>query len=147
MAASPKEIVLDFRIDISGLADPEYCQDADTIAKALEKVIDLGLGGDSVSDVTAIGCATLSSNADSGNTECGGCLAGAAFSPPNTLPKDLSGAESATSTVQVQVTSKSSTCTDAACFQTLYNTIISELTTYVTSGDFTAQMVAWAAAS
>lgn len=146
MAASPKEIVLDFSIDISGLADPEYCQDADTIAKALEKVIDLGLGGDSVSDVTAIGCTTLSSNADSGNTECGGCLAGAAFSPPNTLPKDLSGAESATSTVQVQVTSKSSTCTDAACFQTLYNTIISELTTYVTSGDLTAQMVAWAAA-
>ena len=67
-ASSPKEFSFQLSFDLCGLTQPEICQDADTIANALETAMDIGLDSDSESNVTSIGCATLTRNADTGNT-------------------------------------------------------------------------------
>jgi len=45
MAKSPKEMVFTIKFDIKGLIEPEICQDADTIANALEVAMEVGLSG------------------------------------------------------------------------------------------------------
>jgi hypothetical protein len=48
-------LTFSFTIDIDNIITPMYCQDADTMGNALETAINIGLGGDSTSAVTAIG--------------------------------------------------------------------------------------------
>ena len=79
MSNSPREMTLNFAMDINKFLEPSFCQEADTMANALEMAINVGLGVDTYANVTSLGCITLTRNKVSGNTECGGCLAGIGF--------------------------------------------------------------------
>lgn len=144
VASSPKELTFSFSLDIGNVVLPLYCQDADTIGNALETAINIGLGSSSISAVTQIGCATLSRNADTGNTECGGCLKGSYTGDfDGSYPSGYYSSTSST-TVMIEVSTKSNDCSDSACFQSLYNSIIADFTAFVSSGDLTTEIVTWA---
>ncbi len=64
MAASPKELVFQFHFDVMAMIVPESCQDADTIGNALEVAIGSGFNQEVTSNVTKLGCVTLSRNPD-----------------------------------------------------------------------------------
>lgn len=84
---------------------------------------------------------------DTDNTICGGCLAGSYLGEDYSNTRDRAYySNTASATVTVDVSTKSSNCQDSVCFQTLYNSIISEFTDYVNNNGLTAEIVAWAAA-
>lgn len=142
--ASPKELTFTFTFTVDNIIEPTNCQDADTMGNALETAINIGLGSNSISAVSQIGCASLSRNPDTDNTECGGCLQGSFIGDyDGTRPAGYY-LSSASATVTVEVTTKSSDCSDSACFQTLYSSIISDFTSFVDSGDLTTEIVTWA---
>jgi hypothetical protein len=147
IAASPKELTFSFSFTLNEMIVPLNCQDADIQGKALETAIDVGLGSSSTSQVTGIDCVTLSNDPDTDNTICGGCLSG------SYLGDDFDGtrdggyySNTASATITVDVTTKSPDCQDAACFQSLYNEIISDFTTFIGSGQLTTEIISWAQA-
>lgn len=82
---------------------------------------------------------------DTDNTICGGCLSGSYLGDDYSNTRN--GAyytNTASATITVDVTTKSSDCQDAACFQSLYNSIIADFTAYVNSNDLTLEIVEWA---
>lgn len=84
---------------------------------------------------------------DTDNTICGGCLAGSYLGEDYDGTRDADYySSSASATIYVEVTAKSSDCSDSACFQTLYDSIIADFTAFVTSGDLTNEIVTWAQA-
>lgn len=144
MAASPKELTFTFTITIKNIIEPTNCQDADIQAKALETAINVGLGSSSSSSVSKIGCATLSQDPDTDNTICGGCLAGSYLGDFDGTRDAGYYTNTASATISVEVTTKSSDCTDSTCFQTLYSSILSDFTAFVDSGDLTSEIITWA---
>jgi hypothetical protein len=143
--SSPKELTFTFTFTVDNIIEPTNCQDADIQSKALEKAIDIGLGSSSSSSVSQIGCATMSQDPDTDNTICGGCLAGSYLGDNYSNTRDASYyANSASATITVEATTKSSDCTDATCFQELYSSIIADFTAFLTSGDLTEEIVTWA---
>lgn len=60
IAASPKELTFTFSFTVDNMVLPTNCQDADIQGNALEVAINVGLGSSSISQVTEVGCATLS---------------------------------------------------------------------------------------
>ena len=75
MAISPNDAGFTFEFKLSDLKAPVSCQEADEIAAGWEHVIDNDLSVLGYSNVTTIGCASLTKNVETGMTECGGCLA------------------------------------------------------------------------
>jgi hypothetical protein len=145
VAASPKELTFTFSFTLNNLIIPLTCQDADTMGNALETAINIGLGSSSISQVTNIGCASLSRNPDTDNTECGGCLAGAYVGDyDGTRPAGYY-TQSSSATITVDVTTKSADCGDSACFQSLYNSIMADFTAFMNTGGLTTEIQTWAA--
>ena len=62
IAASPKELTFSFSFTLDNMIEPTNCQDADIQSKALETAIDVGLGSSSASQVSGIGCVTLTND-------------------------------------------------------------------------------------
>jgi hypothetical protein len=146
IASSPKELKFSFSIEINNIITPMYCQDADTMGNALETAINIGLGSDSISIVTAIGTATLGSDPDTGNTICGGSLAGSySGNFDGTYPAGYYTSGTGSTTIKVDVSTKSASCTDSACLQALYDKIIAEFEAFVDSEDLTEEIQTWAA--
>jgi hypothetical protein len=143
--ASPKELTFSFNIDVMNIIVPIYCQDADIMGNALEIALNIGLGSESTATVTAIGCATLSRNADTGSTECGGCLTGSYSGDYDGTYPDGYYSSSGSTTISVDVSTKSADCTDSACLASLYNAIIADFSAFVTSGDLSTEIVTYAA--
>lgn len=143
MAASPRELKLYFRMNVEQLNEPEFCQDADIIANALVIALQRGLDPDMTADVTSIGCATISRNADTGNPECGGCL-GSDFlggTLGKTVVEDASGAVTA---VQVEIRKKcyhSKTDEDVVALTQYMTDLVKE---YIDSGSLTVEIQSWA---
>jgi hypothetical protein len=145
VAASPKELTFTFSFSVDNIIIPTNCQDADIMGNAIETAINIGLGSNSISAVTQIGCATLSRNADTDNTECGGCLEGAFLGDfDGTRPAGYY-LNTGSATITAEVSTKSADCSDSMCFQSLYNSIIGDFTAFIASGDFTDEIVTWAA--
>ena len=145
MNSSPKELTFAFTLSVNNIIEPTNCQDADIQAKALETAMDVGLGSSSSSSVSAIGCATLSQDPDTDNTICGGCLAGSYLGDNYDGTHDEGYySNSVSATISVEVTTKSTDCTDSTCFQSLYNSIVTDFTAFITSGDLTDEIVTWA---
>jgi hypothetical protein len=98
-------------------------------------------------DPRLVSLSFLTSISDTDNTICGGCLAGSYLGDNYDGTRDASYySNSASATIYVEVTAKSSDCTDSACFQTLYDSIIADFTAFVSSGDLTTEIVSWAQA-
>jgi hypothetical protein len=67
-ATSPKEVMFEFNFDVNALIVPLSCQDADTVGNALEVAMGSGFGVEVTSNVTTLGCVTLSRNVETSNT-------------------------------------------------------------------------------
>lgn len=137
------------------------CQEADEIAAGYEYVLDSVLPDLAYSNVTTIGCATLWKNADTGMTECGGCLASLGYvgttdaiftegvsqpqSPWNEDDPDgiYHHARKVLTLISVEVRTFSHECRDATCFQNLLIDTIRTIQTFVTSGRFTFAVHEW----
>lgn len=144
--ASPKELKFSFSIDIIEMITPLYCQDADTMGNALETAIDIGLGSNSISTVTAIGTATLDIDTDTGNTICGGSIGSSYLGDyDGTHPAGYYSSSPDAITINVEVSTKSADCTDSACLSALYASIIAGFTAFVDKGDLTLEIQTWAA--
>ena len=161
MATSPNDARFTFEFKLSDLKAPVSCQEADEIAAGWEHVIDAENSEDAFSNVTSIGCASIWKNAETGMTECGGCLAGlgyvgttdAIFTEGVTQPEspwnidDPNGtyhhARKVLTRVTMEIRVFSYECKDAICFQNLLAEAIKTVQTFVTSGRFTAAVYAW----
>lgn len=82
---------------------------------------------------------------DTDSTICGGCLAGSYLGDnyDNTRNQGYY-LNTASATITVEVTTKSSDCQDAACFQALYNSIVADFSSFLSSGSLTNEIVSWA---
>jgi hypothetical protein len=60
--------MFEFSFDVKALIVPQSCQNADTVGNALEVAMDSGFGVKVTSNVTMLGCATLSMIVDTSNT-------------------------------------------------------------------------------
>ena len=89
--------------------------------------------------VTSIGNVELSSATD-GTVECGGSLAGQSYAgsydPKDGYPLDSSNVI----TMAFEVSAKSSTCSDDACFTTLYDQLVTNFKLFTGYGQFTTQI-------
>eukprot|EP00985_Skeletonema_marinoi_P006405 scaffold2771_cov198-Skeletonema_marinoi.AAC.3 len=137
---SPKEIQFTFSLDIHGVSEPTNCQDADRIANAMQDAANVGWNDvNTHAFVTSIGNVELSSASD-GTTECGGSLAGTSYAgsydPKDGYPLDSSNVI----TMAFEVSAKSSTCFDDACFTALFNQLVTNFSLYAGYGQFTTQI-------
>jgi hypothetical protein len=147
MANSPQEMKLMFKVDIQNLVEPSICQDADIIANALIKVLEdepnsileHGLHA----NVTSIGGVTLSRNADTGVTECGGSLVGQDFLGGTDGRNSAGDATGVVTTINVEVSKK--------CYESKTEEQFANLITFINSifvnyfnGDFTDELQSWA---
>ena len=161
MAISPNDARFSCEFKLSDLKAPISCQEADEIAAGWEYVVDNLLGDQAYSNITTIGCASLGKNADTGMTECGGCLAGldyvgttdAIFTEGVTQPEspwnedDPEGiyhhAHKVLTLVTMDIRIFSYDCKDAACFQNLIFETIEIVRNFVMSGLFTLAVYEW----
>ena len=140
LASSPKEIQFTFSIDIGGVAEPTNCQDADRVAHAMQDAANAGWNdANTHAFVTSIGNVELSSATD-GTFECGGSLAGQSYAG-NYDPKDGYILDSSNIiTMTFEVSAKSSTCSNDACFTAFFNQLKANLSLYAGYGQFTTQI-------
>lgn len=124
MQKSPREIKYYFGLDIQHLNEPEFCQDADIIAKALNTALERGLDSDMKANVTSIGCATITRNPDTGNPECGGCLDGS-FLGSTSGKTVVNDATNVITPITVEIRKK--------CYETKTPDEIAALTDYITT--------------
>ena len=161
MAISPNDAGFSFEFKLSDLKAPVSCQEADEIAAGWEYVVDNVLGDLAYSNVTTIGCASLRKNADTGMTECGGCLAGLGYvgttdaifteginqpeSPWNEDDPDgiYHHAHKVLTHITMDIRAYSYECKDAICFQNLLVEYIDLVQTFMTSGRFTLAVYEW----
>ena len=163
MDVSPNDAGFTFEFKLSDLKAPASCQEADEIAAGWEYVVDNELQTLAVgySNVTSIGCAALWKNADTGMTECGGCLSGlgyvgttdAIFTEGTSQPEspwnedDPEGiyhhAHKVLTLVTMEIRIFSYECKDALCFQNLLSETIKSIQNFVTSGRFTLAVYDW----
>lgn len=115
------------------------CQTADIYANVMEDVFNIGLGEGSDAFITRVGDASLSKvDGGAGSTVCGGSLEGDFINDKTGSFSDLS--TGVATTVCGQVTHRSYECTQDECLNTLYNTIVDDLTSYIHTGTFTTMM-------
>jgi len=141
---SPRDTTFEFSFDIAQLHEPTNCQDADIFANAIGVGIDNVLGGTSTAEVQSVGCATISRNYDTGNPECGGCISGTFIGDYDGRAVNLGDATGIVTTISGIITTTSTTCSDAACFEELINSAIDKFSTSVTDGSLTDAIIAWA---
>jgi hypothetical protein len=132
MAASPKEMHFEYTVDFMQVAEPENCQDADTMAKRVREGMASGVPSGSSIEVVAIGDVTLSNDIAAGTTECGGSLAGQPYLGNWNQGTDYSEIPAETTTIKFRVTT---VCSDTSCgsdsaSQALYDTTFNSLRTY-----------------
>ena len=144
---SPKEIKFTFSIDIDGVSEPTNCQDTDRIAQAVQDAANVGWNNqDTHAWMTSIGSATLSTNSIDGTSECGGSLEGQTYignySPTDKVILDISNKV----TMTFDVSAKSSSCSDDACFTDLYNQLKDSFSIFVGNGLFTTEIAVQAVA-
>ena len=137
---SPKEIQFTFSVDIGGVSEPTNCQDADRMAHAMQDAANVGWHDvNTHAFVTSIGNVELSSATD-GTFECGGSLAGQSYAgdydPKASYPLDSSNVI----TMAFEVSAKSSTCSDDACFTTFYDQLVTNFKLFTGYGQFTTQI-------
>jgi len=142
MADSPRELKFYFSLNIQHLNEPAFCQDADIIANALGIALERGLDDDMNANVTSIGCATISRNPDTGNPECGGCLAGNGFLGGTSGMTVLNDATGVVTPIQVEIRKK--------CYESKTEEDLIALTDYVTNmlqgyiaGSLTQNIQSW----
>ena len=161
MAISPNDAGFSVEFKISDLKAPVSCQEADEIAAGWEYVVDNVLGDFAYSNITKIGCAPLWKNAETGMSECGGCLAGLDYigttdsiftegisqpqSPWNEDDPDgiYHHARKVLTLVTMDIRVFSYECKDAACFQSLLFETITKVQKFMTSGMFTLAVYEW----
>ena len=132
MAASPKEMQFEYTVDFMQVAEPENCQDADTMAKRVREGMASGVPFGSSIEVVEIGAVTLSNDIAAGTTECGGSLAGQPYMGNWNLATDYSEIPTDTTTIKFRVTT---VCSDTSCSsdsasQALYDTTFNSLQSY-----------------
>lgn len=146
MAASPKEMQFEYTVDFMQVAEPENCQDADTMAKRVREGMAPGVPSGSSIEVVAIGGVTLSNDIAAGTTECGGSLAGQPYLGNWSQGTDHSEIPAETTTFTFRVTT---VCSDTSCgsdsaSQVLYDTTFNSLRSYA-SGPMNADILIEAA--
>lgn len=158
---SPNDARFTIEFKVSDLKAPVSCQEADEIAAGWEYVIDNELPELAYSNVTSLGCAPLWKNAETGMTECGGCLAGLGYvgttdaiftegvsqpdSPWNENDPDgiYHHAHKVLTLVTMEIRLFSYECKNSACFQSLLFETIRLVQSFLTSGRFTLAVYEW----
>ncbi|KAL7549286.1 hypothetical protein ACHAWF_012561 [Thalassiosira exigua] len=140
MERSPVLFKFEFCLEVNSLFPPIDCQTADIYANVMEQAINDGLGDASDANITRIGDATLMKV--DGSTQCGGSLEGQDFINDQTgTTPDLSDVSSNPSTsVCGVITTESYDCTQDDCLNALYDSIVAGLSSYVDSGELTANL-------
>lgn len=135
-----------FGVDLINLAEPTVCQDADRVANLLEGAANYGFEGETQVFVTSIGN-VVTYRTDGGFTDCKGSLEGQTFigQYDGTRSEDYRNPAGAVTRVQFEVKHHTFDCSTAACFQNLYNKMVSDFTSFATTGDFTTKIVTNAA--
>jgi hypothetical protein len=143
MARSPVEFKFDFCLDVADLVPPMDCQTADIYANVIEDVINARLGSESDSNITRVGDVSLGKIAGgAGSTTCGGSLGGEGFINDNTgTPADLSNPPPSTTVCGV-ISTRSTSCGQEDCLTARYDSIVSDMNTYVNDGSMTTALQA-----
>lgn len=133
-----------FSVNVLSLLEPYFCQDADIISNALITALEVGLEADMRADISAIGGATITRNADTGSPECGGSLAGMDFLGGTQGKTAIEDATGVITPVTVEIRKK--------CFESKTDEDIAKLTAYIVamleeymgSGELSAEIQNWA---
>ena len=160
LEGSPKKITFEFSVNIQGLGQPQFCQDADRIANGLEAPASVGFFGDTNAFVQSLGCVDMTRTVtydshgyggvvDGGLTDCRGCLADdptfLGQGNANTRGEDYHNVPQTVATSSVfSVHHVGTKCSDDACFQDLYDDLVREFTEFVNSGRFATEVQSWA---